>query len=152
MSPLFTKLNLKSPQAVHVLNAPRSFDAEIALLGKIPVRRKPSAGLEFGIGFAITKTELDAVSRALVDSAAPDAVLWIAYPKGTSKKYTCEFNRDTGWEVFGQAGYEPVRMVAMDADWSALRFRKVQDIKSLTRRPETAISSAGRQRARSGGK
>jgi len=30
-------------------------------------------------------------------------------------------------------GYEPVRQVAIDEDWSALRFRKVEQIKKMTR-------------------
>ena len=59
--------------------------------------------------------------------------MWYAYPKGTSKRYTCEFNRDNGWAVVGEQGFEPVRQVAIDEDWSALRFRKVSFIKTMTR-------------------
>jgi hypothetical protein len=60
-----------------------------------------------------------------------DAILWMAYPKGTSKRYECEFNRDNGWDVLGRAGFEGVRQVAIDEDWSALRFRRVEFSKSL---------------------
>jgi len=73
-------------------------------------------------------------------------VIWMAYPKGTSKKYTCEFNRDSGWKALGKAGYEPVRIVAIDEDWSTLRFRKVEHIKNLKRNPKGAISKAGKKR------
>jgi hypothetical protein len=38
-------------------------------------------------------------------------------------------------------------MVAIDADWSALRFRRVENIKTLTRRESMAISKAGKARA-----
>ncbi|HEX3836066.1 MAG TPA: hypothetical protein VHW25_03810 [Steroidobacteraceae bacterium] len=65
-----------------------------------------------------------------------DAILWMVYPKGTSKKYHCEFNRDCGWPILAAAGFEPVRMVAIDADWSALRFRRVQFIKTTTRKKQ----------------
>ncbi|MFM7857171.1 MAG: hypothetical protein ACKO96_35940, partial [Flammeovirgaceae bacterium] len=44
-----------------------------------------------------------------------------------------EFNRDNGWSILGKLGFEPVRMVAIDEDWSALRFRKPKDIKKMTR-------------------
>jgi hypothetical protein len=37
-------------------------------------------------------------------------------------------------------------MVAIDEDWSALRFRKAEYIKSLTRQPSRASSSAGKKR------
>jgi hypothetical protein len=64
-----------------------------------------------------------------------DAIVWFAYPKGTSKRYTCDFNRDTGWDVLGRLGFEPVRQVALDEDWSALRFRRAEFIQSLRRPP-----------------
>jgi hypothetical protein len=62
-----------------------------------------------------------------------DALLWFAYPKGTSKRYHCEFNRDTGWQVIRDAGFDSVRQVAIDEDWSALRFRRVEFIKDSVR-------------------
>jgi hypothetical protein len=56
-------------------------------------------------------------------------MLWFAYPKKSSVNYTCDFSRDTGWEILGRHGFEGVRMVAIDQDWSALRFRRVEYIK-----------------------
>ena len=38
--------------------------------------------------------------------------------------------------VLGDAGFEPVRMVAIDEDFSAVRFRRVEFIKTLTRGKE----------------
>jgi hypothetical protein len=148
MSTLFKKLNLKSQLQIHVLNAPESFDRELGSLRDLKVIRKAIGKIEFAIAFAVTRAELDFLSQKLVAAAENDAVLWIAYPKGTSKKYQCEFNRDSGWSVLAAAGYEPVRQVAIDDDWSALRFRKAENIKSLTRRSATAISAEGRKRAR----
>src|SRR5713101_8045074 len=40
------------------------------------------------------ETELEKKINKL---AQGDAVVWFAYPKGTSKRYKCEINRDTGW-------------------------------------------------------
>jgi hypothetical protein len=73
-------------------------------------------------------------------------VVWVAYPKGSSKKYTCEFNRDSGWSSMGAQGLEPVRMVAIDEDWSALRFRRVDYIKTMKRGAAHAISAKGKAR------
>ena len=148
MSPLFSKLNLKAQKTVHVLHAPPSFEAEILSLESAKVVRMATPKIEFAIAFAVTTADLDAACVSLVTAAVEDAVLWIAYPKGTSKKYKCEFNRDSGWKVLGSAGYEPVRMVAIDEDWSALRFKKTEKIKSITRSPAGAISKAGKQRAK----
>jgi hypothetical protein len=88
----------------------------------------------FALAFVITAAELDAASRKLTAAATGDAILWMVYPKGTSKKYQCEFNRDSGWPGLAAAGFEPVRLVAVDADWSALRFRRVEYIKTMTRK------------------
>lgn len=126
MSPLFKKLNLGAHTVIHVLNAPGSFEPELAALQGICVKRSVSGSASFAMAFMITQAELDAASRKLAAACRGDAVLWMVYPKGTSKKYRCEFNRDSGWPVLGAAGFEPVRMVAIDEDWSALRFRRVE--------------------------
>ena len=76
------------------------------------------------MAFVKTRQEVETATESLVQAAEGDAQLWMVYPKSSSKKYRCEFNRDTGWQALGEAGYEPVRQVAIDEDWSALRFRK----------------------------
>ena len=63
--------------------------------------------------------------RTFAKLAKGDAVVWFAYPKGSSKRYKSEVNRDDSWASVGQEGFEPVRMVAIDEDWSALRVRRV---------------------------
>lgn len=147
MTPLFKKLNLKVSTIIHALNAPSSFEAELSALKGITVVRKANGPVSFAIAFAVTQAELDSLCGSLVRCAAHDAVLWVAYPKGTSRKYHCEFTRDSGWAVLGAAGYEPVRMVAIDEDWTALRFRHAEVIKSFTRNPAGAISRIGKRRA-----
>jgi hypothetical protein len=67
--------------------------------------------------------------------------------KKTSKKYKSEINRDDGWQVLGQFGFEPVRMVAIDEDWTAIRFRQAEYIKVLTRDKSWAMSKTGKAKA-----
>jgi Domain of unknown function (DU1801) len=148
VTPLFTKLNLTSHDTIHVVNAPRSFEPELNALGGVTIRRFLRGPTTFALAFVVTKADLEGASTRVANGAQGDAVVWMAYPKGTSKKYTCEFNRDTGWSALGKAGFEPVRQVAIDDDWSALRFRHVEHIKTLTRAAKHAISDAGKARAR----
>jgi hypothetical protein len=126
MSAVFKKLNLGEHTQVLILNAPDSFEPELAALRGVKVLQSLSAvtKVTFALAFVIKQAELDRVSKSLVAKADGDAVLWIAYPKGSSKRYSCEFNRDTGWGVLKGAGFDTVRMVAIDADWSAVRFRR----------------------------
>jgi hypothetical protein len=148
MTPLFKKLHLADVQSIHVLNAPLSFDAELQRLEGVAIKRKAAGQISFAMAFVKTIKEVEQATVQLTNAAFGDAVLWMVYPKSTSKTFACEFNRDTGWQALGQAGYEPVSQVAIDGDWSALRFRKAEFIKTMRRHPEGALSEVGRQKAR----
>ncbi len=132
MSDIFHKLNWKGQQEIVLLNAPASFEPELAALGAVTIRRSLDelSEIVFSIAFVTRQREVDELARSLSTQAKGDAILWFAYPKGTSKKYTCEFNRDTGWAMLRSLGFDPVRQVAIDEDWSALRFRRTGFIKS----------------------
>lgn len=131
MSPLFKKLNYKAQPLIHILNAPASFDQEPTPdTAKVATKVGAKEMMTFGIGFAVTNKDLDRVSSALVKNAEGDAIIWIAYPKKTSKNYKAEFHRDSEYKILSDAGWEPCRMVAIDDDWSALRFRRSEYVKS----------------------
>lgn len=149
MSAVFKKLNLKDQKEILVLNAPESFEPEIKSLRKVKVHRtlQGAKGITFSIAFVTRQKELDRIARSLSRKAEGDPIVWFAYPKKTSRNYQCEFNRDTGWVVLGEAGFEGVRMVAIDADWSALRFRRVEFIKTMTRESKRALTREGRKKA-----
>ncbi len=148
LPPVFKKLNLKSATEIVVVNAPSSFEVELAALSGVVVHRSLAKlkTLHFALAFVTQQAELDALSIALSAKANGDATLWFAYPKQSSKKYRCTFHRDTGWDVLGQAGYEKVRMVAIDEDWSALRFRRAEFVKLLARDATRVLSPQGKQR------
>ena len=134
-SPLFDKLNLGAHDEIVLFNAPDSFDSELKQLKGIKIVRDPGKprAIKFGMAFAMTQAQLDRASKLLAEAAEGDAVLWFVYPKGTSKRYTCEFNRDAGWGVIRAAGFDSVRMVAIDEDWSALRFRRLEYVKNSSK-------------------
>jgi len=142
------KLNLKDHDEILVVNAPASFEREVKTLDGVTVKRKPADVKEiaFFLAFVTTQKEMDDLARVVAKKSVPDAVVWFAYPKGTSKKYTSEISRDTGNEALGEAGFEPVRMVAIDEDWTAKRFRRVAFIKNLTRDPRALVSQEAKKR------
>ena len=131
MPSVFEKLNLKLQREILVLNAPESFQPELQSLKETTVLRDPkkAKAIQFALAFATKQAEVDALSKVLASKADGDALLWFAYPKGTSKRYKCEFNRDTGWNAIRSLWFDTVRQVAIDEDWSALRFRRVEYIK-----------------------
>jgi len=144
---VFKKLNLKDQRQIVILNAPASFDPELRALGGVTVLRKPPAGeIEFSLAFVTKQQELDSLAKSIAAKAKGDAVVWFAYPKGTSKKYKSEINRDHGWQVLGDLGFECVRGVAIDEDWSAARFRRVEFIKVMKRSVKGALTATGKSR------
>jgi hypothetical protein len=88
------------------------------------------------------------MANTIIPKMEGDAILWMCYPKGSSKKYSCDFNRDNGWEMMGEYDLESVRMVAIDEDWSALRFRKMEFIKTFNRNEKMALSTIGKHIAK----
>ena len=132
MTSVFEKLNLKERQEIVVLNAPASFEAELGKLPGMKIHRALGRVTETGfvLAFVTKKSEVDALAAVVAARAKGDAAVWFAYPKGTSKKYKCDFNRDTGWDALAAKGLETVRAVAIDEDWTGLRFRRREFVKS----------------------
>jgi hypothetical protein len=149
MTPLFNKLNLGTQRDILVVNAPDSFESELSALTDVTIHRdhKRLTAVPFALTFVTTFAEIEAAARWL-PKAVGDAVIWFAYPKGTSRRYHCEFNRDTGWAAVSAAGFETVRQVAIDEDWSALRFRRTEYVKTLSRDASRARSPAGKARVK----
>jgi hypothetical protein len=135
----FDKLNLKNQEAIVVINSPPSFENELHQLKDVKILRdaKGVSSVEFAIVFVTQRKEVDRAARDLIKKSAGDATLWFAYPKGTSKTIKSEVNRDKGWDALTGAGFDTVRLVAIDADWSALRFRRKEHI-GRTRRESRA--------------
>jgi hypothetical protein len=149
MTSLFKKLNFKDHPSIVALNSPDSFKLalnEMSEFCTIFENINEVKNITFAIAFATKQAEVDLFISEINEKIFGDAVVWFCYPKGSSKKYQCEFNRDTGWAAFGALGYEPVRAVAIDEDWSALRFRKVAFIKKITRSASYALTQEGKER------
>jgi len=149
MTPLFKKLNFKDQKTILVINSPASFAAELsemATFAEIQKEVKETAEIEFTICFLSSKKEIEDFMESVKNKLKGDATIWLCYPKGSSKKYKCDFNRDTGWDKVANYNLEPVRQVSIDEDWSALRFRKVAFIKNITRRESFALTAEAKER------
>lgn len=142
MASVFSKLNLKDQEQIVVLNSPSSFEEELSSLRGVDILRdfKKTKSVAFSLAFVTQQNEVDRLVPAITAKAEENAVIWFAYPKGTSKKYKSQINRDNGWNAMGAAGYEPVRMIAIDEDWSAIRFRRAALIKNMKRAAEHRLT------------
>jgi hypothetical protein len=147
MNPIFKKLNFKENKKIFVLNAPSSFKSvlqEMSAYTTIKTSLTGAGEITFFLAFVTKQNEVDDLTRKVAPRLESDGLFWFAYPKGNSKKYVCEFNRDTGWQELGKHEFEPVRQVAIDEDWTAIRFRRAENIKTMTR--GFAVSETGKRK------
>ena len=86
---------------------------------------EPSGSYDYVHIFAQNSDELRRWWETAVPHLKPDSLLWIAYPKKSAGIKT-DLTRDEGWAVIFQAGFSPVRQIAIDETWSALRFRPAE--------------------------
>lgn len=147
MHPVLKKLNARPGAPVTVLDAPTEVEAVlIAWARDTEVRREPGSDEPFVLAFVRTGSDVAALAHGVVPVLADDAVLWLAYPKKSSKRYRSDLSQMQGWHPLGALGFEAVRQVSIDSDWSALRFRRTEHIRTLRRQASMAMSEQGRQR------
>lgn len=149
MNAIFKKLNFKDQDRIHIINAPSSFTPamdEMQAFTAIETSVASTEKADFILAFVTQQVQIDELTPLFSKALEGDGLFWFAYPKSTSKNFKCDFNRDTGWNILGKFGFEAVRQVAIDEDWSALRFRRVAYIKTLKRDSKRAMSEEGKMR------
>jgi len=132
MDPLLKKMTWKDRMNIQIWNAPPELKEMISSWEK-DVLINPAAKPDFMLAFVQTEEEVKKYFFEMQAKAPDDEQIWMAYPKGTSKRYKAKINRDSGWKYLGEFDYESVRQIAINEDWSALRFRKTKYVKVMTR-------------------
>jgi len=151
MTDLLRKLQYKEGQRIYVRGVPPEFREQLdgmkslAAVSTSPTCKKP-AGL--AIYFVKSQADIARFAAQATSKVEDDGVLWFAYPKKSSKRYDSDIARDAGWQPLGDAGFEGVRQIAIDDDWSALRLRRVENIRTMKRDSGRAMSARGKSRTR----
>ncbi|WP_051317116.1 YdeI/OmpD-associated family protein [Ectobacillus panaciterrae] len=133
------KLRIPEDEPILILQAPSEYLDDIrALLGETEVHTESKQDkYNFVHLFVSSIAELEKWAPAAIAAAAYDKLLWISYPKKSGKIKT-DINRDAGWELVMQAGWEGVSLISIDETWSALRFRPAEQI-SVTRKSSIGV-------------
>jgi hypothetical protein len=74
--------------------------------------------------FVPDRKQLDKALPALLKKLPETAILWLAYPKLTST-LAGDLSRDVIHALAPRHGLDTVSQIAIDADWSALRLKRV---------------------------
>jgi hypothetical protein len=107
------KLQLKGGQSIAVVGGP----PELELAAERATPDKADAVLVF----AEDRARLLEHLGDLKEAAEGDKLTWVAYPK--EKRLNTDLNRDVVRSVANENGLDPVRQVAVDETWSALRLK-----------------------------
>lgn len=125
-SSLARKLLIKSGQRVAVFNAPPGYLDQLDLPPGTVVAADPIDGeFEMVHLFAHDVAELDRLAPRAIRFSKPDGLLWISYPKQSSKRKS-DLTRDVGWSSVNAAGLVGVSLISIDDVWSAMRFRPAE--------------------------
>lgn len=111
---LAKKLNLKGAMRLRVLGKPVDVD-----LGDVAMTEEEDA--DGVLVFFLDRASVDAEGGPLLEAAKAGRLAWAAYPK--AGQLDTDLNRDVLWKHLQKQGIDPVRQVAIDDVWSAMRFR-----------------------------
>lgn len=122
------KLRVQPDQRMLVMNAPEGY---LETLGPLPegarVETEPTGPFDWGQAFVHDVAELRRLAPQARDAVRYDGLLWISYPKKSSKVVT-DITRDVAWEIMKEFGLRPVFQISIDETWSALRFRPTEQV------------------------
>jgi hypothetical protein len=133
LSPMAKKLRFAPEHRVAVLNAPDGYVAQLQPgPAEVKTNLAPNDAYDGVLLFVKDVDELRRLGPAAIHAAKPAGLLWIIYPKGGKTKGATDLpatpwwvQRDVLGEITSQTGYKAVAFVAIDENWTALRFKRV---------------------------
>ena len=137
MKDLLRKLNYREQRRIAVINAGDSFiEGLTPALEKVIIDREidQRCPYEFIMVFVRSAADVERLAPVAIHNLTADGVLWFCYPKKSSSKPGVGLDRDHGWKVLNDSGFHGIRMVSVDDEWAAFRFRNAKYIKSLSDR------------------
>jgi hypothetical protein len=125
-NPIAKKLGIKPGMRVLIVDAPPGYLKLLAPLPEGVTISSIQKGMHSFVQiFATSLSKISSVAPVLSVLAAPDALVWIAYPKKTSG-IESDLSRDIVCAAMKEAGWRAVSIVSIDDVWSTLRFRPAQ--------------------------
>ncbi|HRE49803.1 MAG TPA: hypothetical protein PK339_00170 [Flavitalea sp.] len=97
--------------------------------------------IDFALVFAINETQLKGILREVLPALCDNSVLWVAYPKVTSKIAT-DLYKTCSWDCIRNEGYETITEVSLDHVWTAIRFSQVSIVPKSAVKKRSALHSS----------
>jgi hypothetical protein len=112
---LEAKLQIKPEDKVFLVNPPKS----------APAPQNPARVVDLAdtvVLYAVKAAHLDLLVAPVILGLAPEARLWICFPK--PGKFKSDLGRDTIWIAMKAKGLEGMQVVSVDETWSAFAFKR----------------------------
>jgi len=120
---LVKKLKLKAGQRAAIVGAPGGYLGQLQPLPDgVDVSETLEGTFDWIQLFVQNRSELESVAPQAMAALKPESLLWISFPKGSSKIQT-DLTRDTGWDVLKTADLKWVTLISVDPTWSAFALR-----------------------------
>lgn len=123
---LLRKLQVKPGGRMTLIGAPAGIEAALQSALKLT---EPGQACDAALAFCNSPADVVAFAPQAMTGLVEDGVLWFAYRKGAAAKQS-GLNRDVGWAPLRDLGYRPVRSIAVDEDWTGLRYRETWRVKA----------------------
>ena len=127
---LIKKLGIKPKYRLLILHAPEGYREQLGTLPagvELVTTTSPEGNFDMVHLFVHNKAELEKHGPMAIKLVKPGGLLWISYPKLSSKVPT-DLSRNVLWEVFPNKEWRPVTQISIDEVWSALRFRPKSEV------------------------
>jgi hypothetical protein len=116
-------MKLKPGARAVVLNAPEGFLKDFMPLPEgVHFEDRLEGKFDWVQVFVYNQAQLDILVPELVNALNPESLLWICFPKGSSKIQT-DLTRDMGWDSLKQSDLKWVNLISVDPTWSAFYLR-----------------------------
>jgi hypothetical protein len=136
-NPVARKLGMNRGMNALIITPPAGYlKLLMAAPGELIVSSRACGMYPFVQVFATRLSAIHRFAQKLSKHAAPNALVWISYPKKTSK-LAGDLSRDVIRKAMSSAGWRAVSIVAIDEVWSALRFRPAAQVGSRSKRSPT---------------
>lgn len=123
-SPLAKKLKLKPGLRAAVVNVPENYLNDLKHDSEIS--QKLAGKFDWIQVFAKDKKELASFAPKAVSALKPDSILWLSFPKGSSKIQT-DLTRDKGWASILDLDLKFINLVSVNDMWSAFALRPYRE-------------------------
>ena len=121
MRTVASRLQIPPAATVVVLGRPAGSHLELPSDCLVTGDPEDAATADAVVAFVVRADDLQGVGRPALDAAREDRLAWLLYPK--NRQLGTDLNRDVLAALAAERGVQPVRQVAIDAVWSALRLR-----------------------------